>query len=414
MKIYLTVFVAWALSLFVPAVSFAAYSDVTLNPGVVVNVAGIDLTVSGSDTVVQEMTVNADTISNIVMPAGSIVKVSSADRRKLTIPEVASFQVTSSCSSSESIYTITNPSQGETATTSIGVETSTCAAGGGGGGSGGGGSGGGGSSGGGGGGGGAPAVPVATPVAPTVAKPSIVAQTISPVFNTDLVVGRSRGDDVKRLQELLRQDKEIYPEGIANGVFGPLTEKAVKRFQAKYGLPQVGRVGPATRAKLEEVFGGKKEAPKETPVEAVSAGSVSAVFTADLSKGTTSDDVSRLQQLLAQDKEIYPAGTVSGFYGSLTEGAVRKFQAKYGLPQVGRVGPATRAKLKEVFGEKVITPAAAPVVVPQANPIQSVVPPATTEVKPVNQDELPAWMRLTPVPRAGGSSATDAAASASQ
>ena len=28
-------------------------------------------------------------------------------------------------------------------------------------------------------------------------------------------------------------------------------------LQAKHGLPQVGRVGPATRAKLNEVFGGQ-------------------------------------------------------------------------------------------------------------------------------------------------------------
>ncbi|MDP3999506.1 MAG: peptidoglycan-binding domain-containing protein, partial [bacterium] len=34
------------------------------------------------------------------------------------------------------------------------------------------------------------------------------------------------------------------------------TERAVRAFQTKYGVSPVGRVGPATRAKLQEVFGG--------------------------------------------------------------------------------------------------------------------------------------------------------------
>src|SRR3989344_4215089 len=50
-----------------------------------------------------------------------------------------------------------------------------------------------------------PAQPATTPAA-TVAQPSPVAQLVSPVFNSDLQVG-FRSDDVKRLQELLAQDK---------------------------------------------------------------------------------------------------------------------------------------------------------------------------------------------------------------
>ena len=63
-----------------------------------------------------------------------------------------------------------------------------------------------------------------------------------------------QGDDIAQLQLFLLQDKEIYPEGIANGRFGPATQRAVKRFQAKYGLSQVGRVGPATLVKLIELM----------------------------------------------------------------------------------------------------------------------------------------------------------------
>ncbi|MFH1956696.1 MAG: peptidoglycan-binding domain-containing protein, partial [Patescibacteria group bacterium] len=68
-------------------------------------------------------------------------------------------------------------------------------------------------------------------------------------------------DDVKRLQELLASDSEIYPEGIISGWFGQLTRKAVMAFQKKYGIEQVGIVGPQTRAKLNEIFGKQETAP---------------------------------------------------------------------------------------------------------------------------------------------------------
>ena len=53
----------------------------------------------------------------------------------------------------------------------------------------------------------------------------------------------SRGDDVKRLQQALK----LYPDG----VFGPLTEEAVKQFQTKYGLVADGVVGPHTWSLIE-------------------------------------------------------------------------------------------------------------------------------------------------------------------
>lgn len=74
----------------------------------------------------------------------------------------------------------------------------------------------------------------------------------------------SSGQQVTDLQTALKTDATVYPEGLVTGFFGALTEKAVQRFQAKYsivssGTPATtgyGRVGPKTRAKLNEVFGG--------------------------------------------------------------------------------------------------------------------------------------------------------------
>ncbi len=61
-------------------------------------------------------------------------------------------------------------------------------------------------------------------------------------------------EDVRLLQEILATDPEIYPEGLITGYFGPLTERAVKRFQKKMGVEQVGLVGPKTLAKINELL----------------------------------------------------------------------------------------------------------------------------------------------------------------
>lgn len=66
----------------------------------------------------------------------------------------------------------------------------------------------------------------------------------------------SNGEDVRMLQQLLSSDPSLYPEGLVTGFFGPLTELAVKRLQAKLKIDQVGAVGPQTLAKLNELLAG--------------------------------------------------------------------------------------------------------------------------------------------------------------
>lgn len=63
-----------------------------------------------------------------------------------------------------------------------------------------------------------------------------------------------KNDQVKLLQIFLARDPLLYPEGKITGYFGPLTKAAVKRFQAKHGIAMVGRVGPRTLAKLNELM----------------------------------------------------------------------------------------------------------------------------------------------------------------
>jgi hypothetical protein len=59
--------------------------------------------------------------------------------------------------------------------------------------------------------------------------------------------------------------------------------------------------------------------------------------------GSRGDDVKLLQQYLI--KKGLLSAQATGYYGKLTEGAVKAFQKQHGFDQVGFVGPKTRAKL---------------------------------------------------------------------
>ena len=59
---------------------------------------------------------------------------------------------------------------------------------------------------------------------------------------------------VKSLQDCLKYEG-VFPQNVdSTGVFGPITTQAVKDFQKKYGLEQVGFVGPRTAEKLRALY----------------------------------------------------------------------------------------------------------------------------------------------------------------
>ncbi|MEK7585241.1 MAG: peptidoglycan-binding protein [Patescibacteria group bacterium] len=72
-------------------------------------------------------------------------------------------------------------------------------------------------------------------------------------INTELDFGSS-GSEVTELQQFLATNSLIYPEGMVTGHFGPLTQAAVVQFQVAYDIPQVGRVGPMTQAKINNIM----------------------------------------------------------------------------------------------------------------------------------------------------------------
>ena len=74
----------------------------------------------------------------------------------------------------------------------------------------------------------------------------------------NLEVG-SRGDKVRQLQEQLDVIAGAYPALTtvqADGVYGPSTEEAVRKFQSVFGLPETGIVDYPTWYKISEIYVG--------------------------------------------------------------------------------------------------------------------------------------------------------------
>jgi len=61
--------------------------------------------------------------------------------------------------------------------------------------------------------------------------------------------------------------------------------------------------------------------------------------------------IAELQRFLAQFPDIFPEALITGFFGELTEKAVKRFQKKHGIEQAGIVGPKTRGRLIALFVE---------------------------------------------------------------
>lgn len=113
--------------------------------------------------------------------------------------------------------------------------------------------------------------------------------------------------------------------GTVDGVAGPRTRAAVRRFQARNGLAVDGIAGAATRHAL-----GRRGRP--------------AFGARTIAHGDAGWDVAALQFRLAW--RGFPSGSIDGGFGSHVEAALRRFQARAGLAADGVAGPATLRALR--------------------------------------------------------------------
>jgi len=72
--------------------------------------------------------------------------------------------------------------------------------------------------------------------------------------------------------------------------------------------------------------------------------------------GSTGSEVKALQSLLAQDTAVYPQGLTTGYYGNLTQEAVKRLQQRAGLSQTGIVDSDTRQIIFPCVTLRVVSP----------------------------------------------------------
>jgi peptidoglycan hydrolase-like protein with peptidoglycan-binding domain len=148
------------------------------------------------------------------------------------------------------------------------------------------------------------------------------------------------GYDVKEVQNALAY--KGYFHARSTGYFGSITKNAVKAFQSDYGLRVDGIVGPATTAALGIGCDNSGYTSYHKPsygYQKASYGKSSGY----LSRGDSSYKVTQLQNQLADYGYFHARST--GYYGSITQHAVKAFQADYGLRVDGVAGPRTLAAL---------------------------------------------------------------------
>ena len=148
--------------------------------------------------------------------------------------------------------------------------------------------------------------------------------TIELMYSDEVIANLlSFGDKGNVVLECQNRLKELgYLTTTPDGNYGNDTLAAVKLFQSRNNLVVDGYLGPTTREVLDS----------------------SSAVANGLCIGDEGDTVKRVQQLLIK-YDYMSSGSDTGYFGEVTDKAVKAFQSKNGLSVDGNVGAKTMAKL---------------------------------------------------------------------
>lgn len=165
----------------------------------------------------------------------------------------------------------------------------------------------------------------------------------------------SKGLDVQRIQLQLNRVSTDYPLipkiSEPDGIFGKITEDAVKAFQTTFNLTPDGIVGKGTWYKLQYIFTAVTNI-AELESEGLTIRDIPRQFDRILTVGDTGCAIRSLQYFLTTisfyNNQVSPIA-IDGIYGPGTKSAVSSFQKAYGLEPTGIVNAATWEKLIDVY-----------------------------------------------------------------
>lgn len=158
----------------------------------------------------------------------------------------------------------------------------------------------------------------------------------------------SKQGEVLALQMLLAKQSEIYPEGLMTGVFGPATERAVKKLQSDNGIQESGILDSDT---IDLICTYHNVCPFQTLLLAKDA--------------EETYEIKALQSLLTFLG--YHTAGVTGIFGSQTEKSLKKYQIAKDIYDTGLVDYETQTELCKTYDNlgsvkpKITTTPSAPV-----------------------------------------------------
>ena len=165
----------------------------------------------------------------------------------------------------------------------------------------------------------------------------------------------SRGPYVTVIQTELNRISRNYPAipriPEADGIFGPRTEAAVRKFQEIFGLDVDGVVGKSTWYALVRLYTAVLSL-SELRSQGQQFYAIDWAYPSGLQQGARGDKVRHLQYMLSVLSEYIPRipeVEVDGIFGPATRTAVLAAQGWFGLPQTGVVDEDTWDEIYDQF-----------------------------------------------------------------
>lgn len=183
-------------------------------------------------------------------------------------------------------------------------------------------------------------IQIVVPATPPSSIPNIVpTQNVNPTQPAVITPGGATNLQVSTNQDVQRALNTLgyaHPALTVDGNIGPLSQTAIKAFQAAKGLMQDGQVTSALKLALEVAI--VAMAASNNPI-----GQSATVLNAKAPppQVNTISDVQHALNVLGASPQL----TVDGKNGPKTEAAVKAFQIAHGLTADGIAGPQTKTAL---------------------------------------------------------------------